>query len=83
MKKESSTSFLCTIVNLVRVLLLYLIQNKGERIHMKRSLMGALGDLIVTAVVLSGQFLRWLVLFIRYQMRCPHHGGKSLGNKKG
>ncbi|MBC1803328.1 hypothetical protein HCA64_12505 [Listeria booriae] len=50
---------------------------------MKKSLMGALGDLIVTAVVLSGQFLRWLVLFIRYQMRCPHHGGKSLGNKKG
>ncbi|WP_159101515.1 hypothetical protein [Listeria riparia] len=50
---------------------------------MKRSLMGALGDLIVTAVVLSGQFLRWLVLFIWCQMRCPHHGGKSLGNKKG
>lgn len=47
------------------------------------SLCGALRELVVTAIVLCREVMSWLGLFIRYQMRCPHHGGKSYENKKG
>ncbi len=36
------------------------------------SLLGALLDLVATAIVLAGQFVCWLVLFIKYQIRRPH-----------
>ncbi|KMT62207.1 MULTISPECIES: hypothetical protein [Listeriaceae] len=50
---------------------------------MRGSLWGALRELGVTAIVLCREVMSWLGLFVRYHMRCPHHGGKSYGNKKG
>ncbi|WP_260444072.1 hypothetical protein [Listeria rocourtiae] len=40
------------------------------------SLFGALLDLVATAIILAGQFVYWLVLFIKYQIRRPHHDKK-------
>lgn len=51
--------------------------------HMRGSLWGALRKLGITAIVLCREVMSWLGLFVRYHMRCPHHGGKSYGNKKG
>ncbi|WP_260447869.1 hypothetical protein [Paenilisteria rocourtiae] len=36
------------------------------------SLLGALFDLAVTAIILAGQFVYWLILFIKYQIWRPY-----------
>lgn len=74
-REKSSGNFLCYIVNLSWVLFGTYDIKRGK-MHMWGSLFGALLDLVATAIILAGQFVYWLVLFIKYQIRRPHHDKK-------
>ncbi|TDR50397.1 hypothetical protein DFP96_1224 [Listeria rocourtiae] len=70
-REKGSGKFLCYIVNLSWILF-DTYNTKRGKMRMWGSLLGALFDLAVTAIILAGQFVYWLILFIKYQIWRPY-----------